>query len=60
MDQAKARRNLVASATSARYNGFSMLEWMENEEVLNYCKDNELDPKILEHIVQWVWKGINR
>lgn len=36
-----------------------MLEWMENEEVLNYCKQNKLDTKILDHIVYWVWKGIN-
>ena len=60
MDQAKARRQLVASASRAHQGGFSMLDWMEHQEVLNYCKQNKLDPKILEHIAYWVWKGLNR
>jgi len=44
----------------AHYGGKSMLEWIEDEEVLNYCKDYELDPKVLDHIAYWVWRGLNR
>jgi hypothetical protein len=50
-----ARIKLVASASLAKDNGFSMLEWMEAPDVLNLCKDAGLDVSLLEHIVQWVW-----
>ena len=58
--QAVARARLVGWAHNDHGQGYSMLEWLENKEVLNYVYDYELDPKLLEHIAYWVWKPLGR
>ena len=57
--QAVARARLVWWAHCDHDCGKSMQEWLDNKEVLNYVYDYELDPKLLEHIAYWVWKGLN-
>jgi len=58
--QTRARHQLVRWASMARLSGVSAMVWMEHTEVLEYMKENELDPKLLDHISLWVWKGLDR
>lgn len=58
--QTRARYQLVHWASMARLGGVSAMEWMEDTKVLEYMKENELDPKLLDHIYVWVWKGLDR
>lgn len=57
--QAFGRARLVGWARNDHSLGYSMEEWLSNKEVLNYCYDYELEPKLLIHIAQWVWHPMN-
>lgn len=59
-DQATGRYRLVISAKMAKLDGFSMQEWLDNEDVLDCCDSYNLDRSILEHICYWVWKPLKR
>lgn len=56
--QAFARARLVWWAHNDHSQGYSMKDWLGSVEVLNYCYDYELDPKLLGHIAYWVWNPI--
>lgn len=58
--KARARHKLTIWAHVARNGGQPILRWQEDSEVLNYCKQYELDEDLLDHIAHWVWKGCNR
>lgn len=56
--QIEARKQLLFFAQRAKNSGFSMIEFEEHPEIIDFCLKNGLNTSILTHVTWYVWKPL--